>query len=72
MFAWTYLDRSDEEIGASRPFPDAEQAEEWIGGCWPDLLDRGVESVVLVDHAVGRVLYRMGLGGEPYSSTPDL
>jgi hypothetical protein len=64
MFAWTYLDRSGEEVGSSPRFADAEQAEEWIGGCWPDLLESGVEVVVLFDHALGRRMYRMGLGAE--------
>ncbi len=45
-----------------------EQAEEWIGASWPELLENGVEAVVLLDHGagqgVGRKLYRMGLGPE--------
>jgi hypothetical protein len=62
MFGWTYLDRSGEEVGRSRRFDDAEQAEEWIGSSWPELLEQGVEAVVLVDDEHERVLYRMGLG----------
>ena len=62
MFGWTYLDRSGEEIGRSPRFAEAEQAEEWIGSSWPELLETGVESVVLVDDERARVLYRMGLG----------
>lgn len=61
MFGWTYLDRSGEEVGRSPRFDDAEQAEEWIGSSWPELLESGVEAVVLVDERE-RVLYRMGLG----------
>lgn len=64
MFAWTYLDRSGEEVGRSPRFPEAEQAEEWIGSSWPELLETGVESVVLVDDELERVLYRMGLGAD--------
>jgi hypothetical protein len=64
MFAWTYLDQSGEELGRSPNFADAEQAEEWIGGCWPDLFENGVEAVVLFDHSRGRRVYRMGLGAE--------
>ena len=64
MFAWTYLDGSGEEVGRSATFDDAQQAEEWMGGCWSDLLERGVEAVVLYDHGRGRHLYRMGLGAE--------
>lgn len=64
MFAWTYLDRAGDEVGTSPRFADAEQAEEWIGGSWPDLLESGVEVVVLFDHGRGRNVYRMGLGAE--------
>jgi hypothetical protein len=63
-FAWTYLDGSGEELGRSSHFDDAEQAEEWIGASWPELLERGVEAVVLFDHGRGRRVYRMGLGAE--------
>ena len=64
MFAWTYLDASGEEVGRSAIFDDTQQAEEWMGSCWSDLLERGVEAVVLFDHERGRHLYRMGLGAE--------
>jgi hypothetical protein len=64
MFAWTYLDGSGEEMGSSPPFPDADGAEEWIGSSWPELLERGIESVVLVDQESRTKLYRMGLGAE--------
>lgn len=64
MFGWTYLDQSGEEIGRSPRFGDAEAAEDWIGASWPDLLENGVEEVVLFDDARGRRLYRMGLGAE--------
>lgn len=64
MFDWTYLDRSGEEMGRSPRFADADQAEDWIGSSWPDLLEHGVESVVLYDHGAGRKLYRMGLGSD--------
>jgi hypothetical protein len=61
MFGWTYLDRAGEEVGRSSRFDDAEQAEEWMGSSWQELLERGVEAVVLVDEERERVLYRMGL-----------
>lgn len=64
MFGWTYLDRSGEELGHSPGFADADEAEEWMGGCWPDLLENGIEAVVLYDLARGRSVYRMGLGAE--------
>lgn len=62
MFGWTYLDRAGEEVGRSPRFDDAEGAEEWMGSSWQELLERGVEAVVLVDNEHERVLYRMGLG----------
>jgi hypothetical protein len=62
MFGWTLLDGSGQEIGHSPSFPDAEAAEAWIGTSWADLLENGVEEVVLYDHVRGRRLYRMGLG----------
>ena len=62
MFTWTYLDRSGEEVGRSPGFDEAEQAEEWIGSSWPELLEQGVEAVILRDDDLGRDVYRMGLG----------
>jgi hypothetical protein len=62
MYAWMLFDGAGEEVGHSPRFPDAEAAEEWIGSSWPDLLENGVEEVVLYDHSRGRRLYRMGLG----------
>jgi hypothetical protein len=61
VFAWTYLDGQGEEIGRSDRFPNQEAAEDWMGGSWQDLLERGVEEVALVDQERGRQLYRMGL-----------
>lgn len=64
MFGWTLLDGSGQEVGHSPRFADAESAEAWIGTSWADLLENGVEEVVLYDHDRGRRLYRMGLGAE--------
>jgi hypothetical protein len=64
MFAWTYLDESGQEVGRSSHFEDAETAEDWIGTSWRDLLENGVEAVVLFDEERGRKVYRMGLGAE--------
>lgn len=64
MFAWTYLDRAGEEVGRSPSFDEAEQAEEWIGSSWPELLAHGIEAVILRDGGRQRDLYRMGLGSE--------
>ena len=64
MFEWTYLDGAGDEVGRSRAFERAEQAEEWIGASWPDLLERGIEAVILRDGEQDRDVYRMGLGAE--------
>jgi len=58
---WRYLDAEGRDVGASEPFDDRERAEAWMGEAWSDLLERGVEEVVLVDRDRGRTLYRMGL-----------
>ena len=64
MYAWTYLDGSGEEIGRSPRFPDVDEAEDWIGSSWPELVEQGIDAVVLVDQEAGKSLYRMGLGAE--------
>jgi hypothetical protein len=64
MFAWTYLDQSGEEVGRSPHFADTEAAEDWLGTSWRDLLENGIEEVVLFDHDRGRKVYRMGLDAE--------
>ncbi len=64
MYVWTYLDGSGEEIGRSPRFAAADEAEDWIGSSWPELLENGVLAVVLVDQEGGKQLYRMGLGAE--------
>jgi hypothetical protein len=64
MYVWAYLDGAGEEIGRSPRFPAADEAEDWIGSSWPELLENGVLAVVLIDEDVGKQLYRMGLGAE--------
>jgi hypothetical protein len=64
MYVWTYLDGAGEEIGGSPRFAAADEAEDWIGSSWPELLENGVLAVVLVDQEGGKQLYRMGLGSE--------
>lgn len=61
MFRWTFIDGVGNEVGNSDSFPDSVEAEGWIGTAWQDLLDQGVEEVVLFDNERGRRLYRMGL-----------
>lgn len=64
MYVWTYLDGAGEEIGRSSRFAAADEAEDWIGSSWPELLENGVLAVILVDQEGGKQLYRMGLGAE--------
>jgi hypothetical protein len=61
MFVWRYLDAAAADAGESESFPDREGAEAWLGEAWSDLLQRGVEEVVLEDRGRGRTIYRMGL-----------
>lgn len=61
VLEWLYLDAEGRDVGTSEPFDDRERAEAWMGEAWSDLLERGVEEVVLVDRDRGRTLYRMGL-----------
>lgn len=64
MFSWRYVDGKGEEAGASERFPDRQRAEAWMGEAWADLLDRGIEEVILVDEERERDIFRMGLGAE--------
>lgn len=64
MFVWRYFNAEGAESGASQPFPSREDAEEWMGSAWSDLLSSGVEAAALEDADRGRTLYRMGLGAE--------
>jgi hypothetical protein len=61
MFDWVYRDDRGEEVGRSQRFADREAAEAWMGDAWPDLRERGVEEVDLLDEERGRRLYRMSL-----------
>jgi hypothetical protein len=61
VFVWRYLDVAGDDLGESQPFEEREVAETWLGESWSDLLQRGIEEVVLEDRDRGRTLYRMGL-----------
>ena len=64
MFGWSFLDAAGAELGRSPHFPDPQAAEEWIGDCWQDLRESGVDEVVLYDREEGSRVYRMGLDRE--------
>jgi hypothetical protein len=59
VFAWRYLDAGGADVGRSDPFDDQDAAESWLGDSWRRLLERGVESVELMDDSA--IVYRMGL-----------
>ena len=61
MFIWRWLGAEGQDVGSSSRFRDQRSAENWMAEEWADLLDRGVHTVVLLDDAVGREAYRMGL-----------
>lgn len=63
---WSYLDHVGQELGRSPRFPDAESAEAWIGTCWQDLRESGVEEVVLYEGG-GRRVYRMAIDASSVS-----
>ena len=56
---WRYLDAAGGKMGTSATFDHRDAAEEWLGGAWRQLLQRGIEEVELVEG--DRILYRMGL-----------
>ena len=60
-FTWAYLDDAGQEVGRSEAFQGREEAEEWMGRAWEDLLERGIEEVALEDGERGTRVYRMGL-----------
>ena len=62
MLVWRFLNASGEDVGRSRAFVERESAEAWMGENWEDLVQRGVEAVVLADEEDGDALYRMALG----------
>lgn len=64
MFAWRYMSEDGGELGTSERFADRDAAESWIGETWADLLERGVDEVVLMDESAGRRVFRMGLRPE--------
>lgn len=53
---WTYQTASGEPAGAgSQDFPTQTDAETWIGETWRELLDTGVDEVLL--HEDDRLVY---------------
>lgn len=61
-FRWAFRDSSGADVGSSQSFDSKEQAEEWMGQEWSDLLAAGTERVRLMSN--GDTLYDMGLRAE--------
>jgi hypothetical protein len=64
VFLWRYFNAEGIESGESRQFGSREEAEEWMGTAWSELLSSGIESAALEDAERERTLYRMGLRAE--------
>ena len=64
VFVWRFHDERGGDAGVSTPFPDLVGAEEWLGGSWSELTERGVAEVALVEREDGREreVYRRSLG----------
>ena len=57
-WTWQYHGSDRSAAGASvgsQEFPTQSDAETWIGECWRELLDEGVDQVTLLED--GRVVY---------------
>jgi hypothetical protein len=49
-FRWRYENASGDPVsGPDETFDDQADAEEWFSATYPDLLDQGVERVMLLD-----------------------
>jgi hypothetical protein len=63
-FAWDYLDADGATVGRSETFPGRDEAEQWMGRTFEELVERGIREVALVDLDGGARLYRMSLEEE--------
>jgi hypothetical protein len=57
-WTWQLRDAGGTEVSvdaAPAPFPTQSDAESWLGEQWPDLLEAGVDAVVLLEE--GREVY---------------
>lgn len=61
-FHWRFNDSTGTEVGSSESFATKEQAEQWMGEKWAQLLAQGSETVTLISN--GDTLYEMGLRAE--------
>lgn len=61
-FTWTLHDDAGTTMRSTQTFSSQEEAEEWMGSAWSELLDEGAGSVSLVQG--DETLYEMGLRAE--------
>lgn len=61
-WVWEYLDADGQVRGRSELFDSRSDAESWIGEAFGELLEQGVEQVVLFEGAAER--YTMSLRSE--------
>lgn len=53
-FRWRYLDDAgNETTGPDETFADQGEAESWFTDIWPELLERGIHAVTLLETAEG-------------------
>ena len=49
-YRWHYEDAAGATVdGPGADFDEQDEAEDWLGGSWPALLEAGVEQVTLMD-----------------------
>lgn len=61
-FTWRLHDGSGIALRETQTFGSQEEAENWMGSAWSELLEEGAESVSLVEG--DETLYEMGLRAE--------
>jgi hypothetical protein len=61
LLSWTFRDASGAVTGSSPDFADQDAAESWLSASWPELLERGIDEVALVERGSDHELYRMSL-----------
>jgi hypothetical protein len=49
-YRWRYENAAGDPVdGPGEEFDDQQQAEDWFGAVWPELRERGVDAVTLLD-----------------------
>lgn len=64
VYRWRYQNSSGVDVrGPEVAFTDQQEAEDWLGGAWRELLDGGVDAVTLL-HGSSEVYGPMSLSPE--------